>query len=349
MKVLMITSRADVGGGPKYTLDLIKSLFESIEIYTATPTDRPFYEQYKALSKDVFEIPHRKFSILNFLGLIIFLWRHRIKVIHSHGRGAGIYSRLLGIFGFKVVHTFHGVHFSKNLKGRIAWFIEKSLLPLGSHYVFCSDDEKMEAFKWGIVPKYFDVILNAVDISKFNQVTIKNELKTIGTIARFDKVKGFDILFKNIEYLNSKNFNFNFLIAGATIEDFKNFNIPANVKVLGEISNVHEFYQSIDLLVSHSLKEGMPLTVLEAMASGVPCLLSNVPGHQYFIKNNMCIGFDLYNPNSFVSSLENLFSLKVRSKNVESALEVIKKNHTIHILNHKNISIYSRLYNNDYK
>lgn len=343
MKVLMMTSRADIGGGPKYVYDLIQSIKDEVEVYTATPDDEPFFNKYKELSKDIYLLPHRKFSFLIFIKLIVFLWRNEIKIIHSHGRGAGVYSRLLGLFGFKVVHTFHGVHFNHSLKGKIVLFIEKILLPLGNIYIFCSGDEKEEAFKWGLVPKNFQVILNSINLDHFTKISIKDEINTIGTIARFDPVKGFDYFFKNINFLNSKGFKGKFLIAGASLNDFEGLAIPYNVEILGEISAPNSFYQKIDLLVSHSLKEGMPLTVLEAMASGVPCLLSNVPGHKYFINNDMALGFELTNDTDFYEKFFALQSRDDRFKLADFAYSKVSKNHSINNLMKKNLVIYKSL------
>jgi len=339
----MITSRADVGGGPKYTLDLLKSLSKIMDVYSASPMDKPFYELYKKYSKNIYAIPHRKFSVFSFLGLILFLYKNRIKIVHSHGRGAGIYSRLVGLFGFKVVHTFHGIHFTSNLQGMIACMIEKCLLPLADTYIFCSEDERDAAFKRGIIPKRYELIFNAVNLEKFSWKDSREELKVIGTMARFDPVKGFPELFKNIEYINSLNCKFQFLIAGASHEDLKDFRIPDNVKILGEISNIQEFYQSIDLYLSHSLREGMPLTVLEAMATGIPCLLSEVPGHHYFIKNKMALGFELGHSKDFKDKLENLVSQNSRQELSFNAFVQLKLNHSLENLILKNLDVYKKL------
>ena len=52
-----------------------------------------------------------------------------------------------------------------------------------------------------------------------------------------------------------------------------------NVKLLGNISNVVEYLQISDCFVSASLAEGLPNTVLEAMACGLPTVLSDIPSH----------------------------------------------------------------------
>jgi len=52
-----------------------------------------------------------------------------------------------------------------------------------------------------------------------------------------------------------------------------------NIELVGSVSNVHEYLGASDYFISASLAEGLPNTVLEAMACGLPCVLSNIPPH----------------------------------------------------------------------
>ena len=52
------------------------------------------------------------------------------------------------------------------------------------------------------------------------------------------------------------------------------------IHFLGQISNVQDYLQVADVFVSAALSEGLPNTVLEAMASGLPTVLSDIPAHR---------------------------------------------------------------------
>ena len=52
-----------------------------------------------------------------------------------------------------------------------------------------------------------------------------------------------------------------------------------SIELIGKVDNVHEYLGASDYCVSASLAEGLPNTVLEAMACGLPCILSNIPPH----------------------------------------------------------------------
>lgn len=83
------------------------------------------------------------------------------------------------------------------------------------------------------------------------------------------------------------------LVAGDGIEKnmLKN-DAPKNVMFLGNISNVVEYLQASDCFISASLAEGLPNTVLEAMACGLPAILSNIPSHLELYENEVGCFFD---------------------------------------------------------
>ena len=58
-----------------------------------------------------------------------------------------------------------------------------------------------------------------------------------------------------------------------------------NVKFLGNVDNIPEFLNKIDICVVPSRSEGFGLALVEAMAMGVPCIASNIAGPSEIIKN----------------------------------------------------------------
>lgn len=76
-----------------------------------------------------------------------------------------------------------------------------------------------------------------------------------------------------------------------------------NVVLKGNVKNVGEFLQASDVFVSSSLSEGLPNTVLEAMACGLPCILSDIPSHRELFED---AGQKLYCPCGDRGALSNI-------------------------------------------
>ena len=113
MNILLITVRADFGGGPRHVHQLIEELPSDFNIYVAFPQGKPYgnlWQEHPKIKKCI-NIPYRKFSIKYLFLLRRFIIENNISILHSHGNGAGLYSRILKIIvpQIKVVHTFHGI------------------------------------------------------------------------------------------------------------------------------------------------------------------------------------------------------------------------------------------------
>ena len=59
------------------------------------------------------------------------------------------------------------------------------------------------------------------------------------------------------------------------------------MKLLGHRNDVCELYKAADVFVFPSFQEGLPVSVMEAMAMGKPCVVSNIRGNTDLIKDNI--------------------------------------------------------------
>lgn len=78
---------------------------------------------------------------------------------------------------------------------------------------------------------------------------------------------------------------------GAEMNDLKEIaSVNSNIKLIGKVPDPLQYYQCADMFVSASLAEGLPNTVLEAMACGLPCVLSDIGPHKEILEYDMGAG-----------------------------------------------------------
>jgi glycosyltransferase involved in cell wall biosynthesis len=141
------------------------------------------------------------------------------------------------------------------------------------------------------------------------QLGIKDKI-VLGISSWFHKErKGFDILFEAFSKLDEK---FVLLIIGIPKENQKEvfeyastFGISENKIIMpGFIDNIYEYYKAMDIFLLPSRSEGFSLALLEAAASGLPIIASNISGNDEFIeqgKNGLL--FDISKPDELTQDI----------------------------------------------
>lgn len=96
------------------------------------------------------------------------------------------------------------------------------------------------------------------------------------------------------------------------------------ISLQGRVSNVVEFLQAADYFVSASKSEGLPMAVIEALACGLPALLSDIGPHKEVVSMNDQVGeiFKLGDSNSFISAINSILS-KDRDVMSKAAIDLI--------------------------
>ena len=145
-----------------------------------------------------------------------------------------------------------------------------------------------------IKPEKIIHIPNGVDTNKFNiyrkeftrkKFGFKKEDFIIGIVARLDPIKNHKTLISAFKEIVTIHPNTNLVIVGDgplrnKLEN-QTYQLSINNKVIfmGERNDVPEILKTFDIFVLPSLNEGMSNTILEAMATGIPVIASNVGGN----------------------------------------------------------------------
>lgn len=302
--LLMLHVTSETGGGPEQAYLLTKGLKElknDLNVYYIAPNNGPYYKKTAENVKNIYDINLRRLSISSFFKILKIIKQHNIDIIHSHGRGAGVYSRLLGLITRKpVCHTFHGIHFDQ-YKNKSLKFLIKSIenkLANFSFNIFVSKGEQEIAKKKDLsgFTKKSIIIENGIDINKFKTKKYHTKKLILLTLARINYQKGIDLIIPTAAKLKNNNINFKWLVVGGhTRKDneytekikklIKKHKIDKHVILLPSVSKPEKLFSIANLYISSSRWEGLPLSILEGMASCTPIIATNVTGNNDIIKN----------------------------------------------------------------
>lgn len=293
MRILLITVRSDFGGGPRHVDQLIERLPSNIEIYAAYPFDGdPYGEKWNKCTriKKSFALPYRKFSISALLKLKKFVDENEIDIVHSHGHGAGVYSRLMKCVGAKakVIHTFHGVtsgytsktkKMSDLLSGRFFRFFTDC-------FICVSKGEYERALKKKFLsPQRAKIVYNGIEnFPEFNRVNTQFD---VISLSRFDYSKNMDMAIEIARKLKGTGVRFVWVGDGPDFERLKNAAEQESLDIVftGFTKDPFKYLQTASVCLSTSRFEGLPYALIEASSIGLPAVATNVIGNNEAVED----------------------------------------------------------------
>lgn len=221
-------------------------------------------------------------------------------IIHCHTPVAGILTRLAGKQArkksTKVFYTAHGFHFYKGApkKNWILYYPTEKYCAKYTDILFTMNNEDYEFAKKHLPAKKVEYIPGVgIDIDKFanakcnvsekrKELGIPKDAYLIMSVGELNKNKNYKIVLDSIAQLNDPNIYYCIVGVGplkTELEDYaKSLNLQNNFKLLGYRRDLPQLYKTCNLVIQPSIREGLPLTVMEAMASKTPIIASNIRG-----------------------------------------------------------------------
>jgi len=209
-------------------------------------------------------------------------------IIHAHVFLAGVPAVILGkIYKIPVVITEHWSGFPRRMLGKLDLIKARFALNRVKIVLPVSKNLESSIKSYGINNR-FEVIYNVVDIHTFYPSLKKgiNKIKKILLVALLLPVKGIPYLLQSLAQLKQKRQDFSLEIVGdgPNREEYEKLtmelDLEKEVKFYGlrSKSEIAEFMRNSDFFVLPSLWENLPCVLIEAMASGLPVIASNVGG-----------------------------------------------------------------------
>lgn len=298
--VLFLTARADFGGGPEHLRQLLRHMPQEIRAAVACPKDVPYWDRFCTIvgRENMVELPHRKFSPSALLRLRLFCKTRGVTMLHSHGKGAGLYSRLLSMTStIPCVHTFHGVHIDEyaHWKRSAYKFYERLMAVFTRAGIAVSKGEAGKIEKEGLMPAYkLHCIPNGVPVPKVDAGEPLTAPRRIASLSRFDYQKNSAFVVDVLLELKRRGWIelFQFTLIGdgpeknAVMRLAEKSNVASSIQFVGATLEPHKYFYGALCYFSSSRWEGMPLGVLEAMAHGLPPVVSDVVGNRDAVTHN---------------------------------------------------------------
>jgi glycosyltransferase involved in cell wall biosynthesis len=288
--ILEVLGNAIVGGMERHVENLITHLpSEDFRVTVLCPFESAFTSRLRAAGHDVFIAPLRDDPPWRTIEMMCTLIKQlNIDLVHAHLMNAHTVAAIAGkLAGTPTVATLHGMSLHPQ---------EISVTrTTGSHMIVVCREAWSQAIAVGLPQEGVSLVPNGIDLTVFNPASadrsvLRNAIGIgpsdflIGFVGRLAWEKGPDKFLKAAERILQHRPDVHFAIVGAGVLEremtatIKRSGLEGNVHVAGIWQDTSQVYPALDLLLHTSRADAMPLTLLEAMASGVPIVAIGVGG-----------------------------------------------------------------------
>lgn len=286
---------------------------------------------------------------------------NQYEFVHCHTPIAGVITRLACQKAkTKCIYTAHGFHFFKGapIKNWLLYFPIEWICSWMTDVLLTINQEDYNRAKRRMHAKSVRYVPGVgIDVQGFNLAHIDKDVKRCEfgidkedflmlSIGELSQRKNHELVIRAIKALDDQSVKY--IICGkGELQDYlekliKDLGVEKQVLLLGFRTDISEICQIADMFVFPSFQEGLPVALMEAMASGLPCVVSNIRGNVDLIKDKRY----LFNPFS-VSECANSIST-ARKQNLDEVITVnLKriKSFDVQIVRQKMCSIYKELIN----
>ena len=291
-RILVVITQATVGGAQTFLAHLLPAVARQYEVVVASHGSGPLrtvaeavaeYVPLRHLSRDVNPL-HDARALAELFALCR---RVRPHVVHANSSKAGVLG-MLAAAGARVpvrVFTANGWPFLwwGGARGRAYLLADRLIGRLATTVVCVSQAERRAALSAAICPpERIVVIRNAVDVAHAARAHVGDSPPTILSVGRLAAPKDFTTLVRALGRLEPGSFQA--WIAGdgpghaALQGEIDALGLRGTVRLLGGRDDVPDLLARADVFVLSSFSEGLPLSIIEAMAAGVPVVGTSVGG-----------------------------------------------------------------------
>lgn len=338
MKKILFISNISKGRISNFALSSIKAAKElGFEFHSAANWSNATSEQIKNEERkygikihhiDFIRNPFHPLNFRAYKQLINLIKNENFDVIHCNTPVGGVYGRLAAkrLSHKKVLYMAHGFHFYRGapLKNWLLYYTaEKMMSHLTDELITINEEDynRAKKFKLRKNGEVHYVPGVGIDLSKYNIEVNKEKLRkelgipkdafVIISVGELNSNKNHEVIIKSVAELENKNIYYlicgNGKLKSYLIKFSSSLKISDQIKFLGFRTDIPQLLKVSDVFAFPSKREGLGLAALEAMASGLPLVTSNVHGILDYSIDGVT-GYN-YSPNDFEGFAEGINTL----------------------------------------
>lgn len=354
IKVLFLTLSLNHGGAERQLVILAKGLHKrghEVSVAVFNPNG-PFEKDLKESGIPVITLNMcRRWDIIHAISHLITVLRfQKPDILHSYLGGPNILTILLKVVLPSNTRIVWGIRASNvnlreySLIDRVTYYLERVLSGFSDHIIVNSSSGLEYASQKGFPRGKMVVIQNGIDTDRYfidrsagkkirAEWGIKDHETLIGLVGRLDPMKDHPVFLKAASFIARDKKDIRFVCIGNGTESYR-FKLLSLSKALGldrimlwtgSRDDMPAVYNAMDIIVSSSAYgEGFPNVIGEAMACGVPCVVTDV-GDSAYVVGDTGIVVSPRDPDALAGGMKNLLDsdltalgLKARQRVVEN-------------------------------
>ena len=301
-KILMVLGSTDMGGAQMFVLNLLRNLdlnrFQVDFAVNFKEKGGGIGDEVLKLGCNIYYLPY--FKVYNYL-VVVKAWRHflqshRYDIVHGHStNSAVVYLKVAKEMGCATIAHCHSAGFRGNIVQQfMKTLFTRHLGKVADYWFACSGKaaEHLYGKKYREYKDYYD-IPNAINAEKYlynetvakkirKEIGVKDDELLCGHVGTFSFPKNHIFLLSIFEDVLKIRPNAKLVCCGTggllntIIDKAKEMGIQDKVIFPGVVKNCNEYMMAMDVFIFPSFFEGFPVSVIEAEATGLPVVMSDV-------------------------------------------------------------------------
>lgn len=301
-KLILLITLAEVGGAQTYVAELLPGLVEEFDVVVAAHGDGPLVDATRAAGARFVPLQslrrpvHPVRDLAGLVELVRLFRRERPDIVHANSSKAGVVGRIAAVLARVPgrVFTVHGWAFSTTAGpiSRLYLWLDRLLRPVTSLVICVSHvDRALGLRKRTCRADRSAVIWNAVDVAATPRASHSGSPPVFASVGRLQAPqKDFLTLLRAVALLPRGSLRV--LVVGdgpdreQLLAEHERLALGADLEFAGVRNDVAELLATCDGFVLATTYESLPLSIIEAMAAGLPCVVSNVGGVPELVVDN---------------------------------------------------------------